>query len=41
MTESPTTENGPLHTEEATLDDRLIRATYKTAAEAQAARARF
>lgn len=39
MTESPTTENGPLHTEEATLDDRLIRATYKTAEEAQSARA--
>ena len=39
MTESPTTENGPLHTEEATLDDRLIRATYKTPDEAQAARA--
>ena len=39
MSESPTTENGPLHTEEATLDDRLIRATYKTADEAQAARA--
>ncbi len=39
MNESPTTENGPLHTEEATLDDRLMRAAYKTADEAQAARA--
>jgi len=41
MTNSPTTENGPLHTPEATLDDRLIRATYATADGAQAARQRL
>jgi len=41
MTESPTTENGLFHTEEANLDDRLIRATYATAPQAQAMRDRL
>ncbi len=41
MTDSPTTENGPLHTPDATLDDRLIQATFATAADAQVARDRL
>lgn len=41
MTDSPTTENGPLHTQEATLDDRLIRAAFATPADARAARERL
>ncbi len=39
--QGPTTVNGPLHAPEAALDDRLIRATYATADEAQAARDRL
>ncbi len=41
MTDSPTIENGPLHTPEASLDDRLIRATYAAPGDAQAARERL
>ena len=41
MTDSPTTENGPLHTPDATLDERLIHATFKTPDDAQIARERL
>ena len=37
-TQGPTTENGPLHTPEATLDDRSMAATFRTRPEAEAAR---
>lgn len=39
--QSPTTVNGPLHTPEANLDDRLIQATYATPGEADTARNRL
>ena len=39
--ESPTTAHGPLHTPEADLEDRLIRATYATPGEADNARNRL
>lgn len=38
MTQGPTTDNGPLHTPEATLDDRRMTATFRSLAEAEAAR---
>ncbi len=38
MTQGPTTENGPLHTPEATLEDRSMTATFRSEAEAEAAR---
>jgi hypothetical protein len=41
LTDSPTTENGPLHTTEATLDNRMIRATFASSSDAQAARTRL
>jgi hypothetical protein len=41
MADSPTTENGPLHTPDATLDDRLMRATFATPSDAQSARERL
>ena len=36
--QSPTTMNGPLHTPEANIDDRLMRASYASASDAEAAR---
>ncbi|MGI3779106.1 MAG: hypothetical protein ACRYGC_17590 [Janthinobacterium lividum] len=39
MTQGPTTENGPLHTPEATLDDRSMTATFRSMADAESARA--
>jgi hypothetical protein len=41
MTDVPTTENGPLHTPDATFNDRLIQATFKTPDEARATRDRL
>ena len=38
MAEGPTTVNGPLHAPEATVNDRLISATFATADDANAAR---
>ncbi len=38
MTDGPTTMNGPLHTDEATVDDRAMVATFSTPAAAQAAK---
>jgi hypothetical protein len=38
MTQGPTTENGPLHDPAVTLDDRSMTATFRTRAEAEAAR---
>ncbi len=38
MTQGPTTDNGPLHTPEATLEDRSMTATFRTRAEAESAR---
>ena len=38
MTQGPTTENGPLHTPEATLDDRSMTATFRSMADAEYAR---
>lgn len=38
MSDGPTTMNGPLHTPEADLGDRLMTASYATAAAAQVAR---
>ncbi len=39
MSQGPTTENGPLHTPEATLEDRSMTATFRSRAEAESARA--
>ena len=39
MTQGPTTDNGPLHTPEATLDDRSMTATFRSTADAESARA--
>jgi hypothetical protein len=41
MTDGPTTENGPLHTTQADLDNRLITATFASPADADAARDRL
>lgn len=41
MAEGPTTVNGPLHTPEATVDDRLISATFASTADADAVRERL
>ena len=38
MTQGPTTENGPLHTPEATLEDRSMTATFRSMADAESAR---
>ena len=38
MTNGPTTMNGPLHTDQATLDDRAMVATFSTSAAALAAK---
>jgi hypothetical protein len=38
MTEGPTTENGPLHSDEATVEDREMVAYFSTPAAAQAAK---
>jgi hypothetical protein len=38
MTEGPTTMNGPLHSDDATVDDRAMLAYFSTPAEAQAAK---
>ncbi len=38
MSQGPTTENGPLHTPEATLEDRSMTATFRSRAEAESAR---
>ena len=38
MTDGPTTMNGPLHTDEATVDDRAIVASFATPTAAQAAK---
>ena len=41
MTEGPTTMNGPLHTPNVTLDDRLISASFPSREAAQSAQARL
>lgn len=41
MAEGPTTVNGPLHAPEATVNDRLISATFATAGDADLARDRL
>jgi hypothetical protein len=41
MTEGPTTMNGPLHTPNVAMDDRLISATFANQAAAHAAQARL
>ena len=38
MTQGPTTENGPLHDPATTLEDRSMTATFRSRAEAEAAR---